>query len=108
MHCEVPMAHYHHHVFFCTNQREKGASCCNNFAAQSIRDYAKARIKALGVSGAGQIRVNQAGCLGRCAEGPVLVVYPEGIWYTYSTRQDIDAIIERHLMQGEPVQDLII
>jgi len=102
------MTYYHHHMFFCTNQRKQGQPCCNNFAAQSIRDYVKSRIKALNLHGEGQIRVNQAGCLGRCAEGPVLVIYPEGTWYTYSNRQDIDDIIEHHLIQGHPVERLTL
>ncbi|MBT5232076.1 MAG: (2Fe-2S) ferredoxin domain-containing protein [Methylococcales bacterium] len=102
------MSFYQHHVFFCTNQREGGKPCCNDFMAQTIRDYVKGKIKELGISGEGRVRVNQAGCLGRCEEGPVLVVYPEGIWYRYENKDDIDEVIEQHLQGGNVVKRLQI
>jgi len=74
----------------------------------AMRDYAKARIKQLGLAGPGKVRINQAGCLDRCAEGPIIVVYPEGVWYTYVDRSDIDEIIDRHLMHGQIVDRLRI
>jgi (2Fe-2S) ferredoxin len=73
-----------------------------------MRDYAKARIKQLGLAGPGQVRVNQSGCLDRCEEGPVCVVYPEGVWYTYIDEADIDEIVESHLVNGQPVDRLKI
>jgi (2Fe-2S) ferredoxin len=73
-----------------------------------IRDYAKKKIKDLGLSGEGKVRVNQSGCLDRCEEGPVCVVYPEGTWYTYVDESDVDEIIESHLVQGKPVDRLKI
>lgn len=73
-----------------------------------MRDYAKAKVKALGLAGAGAVRVNNAGCLDRCEEGPVCVIYPEGVWYTYVDEQDLDEIIESHLGRGEPVQRLLL
>jgi len=73
-----------------------------------MRDYAKARVKELGLSGPGKIRVNTAGCLDRCTEGPVLVIYPEGTWYTYVDREDIDEIINEHLIGGRVVERLKI
>ena len=100
------MSHYRHHVFFCCNQRESGAACCNDHGASEVRDYAKKRVKALGLSGEGQVRVNMAGCLDRCELGPVLVVYPEAVWYTYVDRGDIDEIIDEHLLNGRPVERL--
>jgi (2Fe-2S) ferredoxin len=102
------MSYYQYHVFFCCNQREPGRACCNNHGAQEIRDYAKQRIKERGLSGPGHVRVNQAGCMDRCEEGPVLVVYPEGIWYTYVDRADVDEIIEEHLGKGRVVERLRI
>jgi (2Fe-2S) ferredoxin len=73
-----------------------------------VRDYCKQQIKEKGLAGPGKIRINQAGCLDRCELGPVMVVYPEGIWYSYVDEQDIDEIIERHLIGGEPVERLRI
>lgn len=102
------MSHYKHHVFFCCNQRENGARCCADHGAQEVRDYAKQKIKSLKMSGPGKVRINQAGCLDRCDEGPVLVVYPEAVWYTYVDHEDIDEIISEHLQQGRIVERLKI
>lgn len=101
------MSYFQKHVFFCTNQREDGQSC-NNCGAQKLRDYAKHRCKELGIHGAGQVRINSAGCLDRCAEGPVLVIYPEETWYSYVDQEDIDEIINEHLLNDRPVDRLKI
>ncbi len=50
--------------------------------------------------------MNKAGCLDRCDEGPVMVVYPEGVWYTYVDISDVDEIIDSHLVGGEIVERL--
>ncbi len=102
------MSFYQHHVFFCCNQREGGKACCNDYGASDIRDYAKSRVKELGLSGNGKVRINMAGCLDRCELGPVLVVYPEETWYTYVDREDIDEIISEHLQNGRTVERLKI
>lgn len=102
------MSYYDKHVFFCTNQREDGAACCANHGAQDMRAYAKQRVKDLRLAGKGKIRINSAGCLDRCDEGPVLVVYPDAVWYTYVDQQDIDEIIEEHLRHGRVVERLKI
>lgn len=103
------MAYYERHVFFCCNQRDGDERpCCNNKGASAMRDYAKQRVKALGLAGEGRLRVNQAGCLDRCEEGPCIVVYPEAVWYTYVDRADIDEIVEEHLRHGRIVERLRI
>jgi (2Fe-2S) ferredoxin len=102
------MGYYRHHVFFCQNEREAPKACCANHDASGMRDYCKSRVKALDLAGEGKVRVNQAGCLDRCEEGPCLVVYPEGTWYTYVDRADIDEIIEEHLVNGRVVERLRI
>lgn len=102
------MSYYRYHMFFCTNQREDGRECCQRFGAQAMRDYAKQRAKDLGLAGPGGVRVNSAGCMDRCTEGPVCVVYPEGVWYSYLDQEDIDEIIESHLQRGEVVERLKI
>ena len=98
------MSYFKYHVFFCTNLREPGVNC----GASKMRAYAKKRIKDLGLNGQGKVRINTAGCLDRCAEGPVIVVYPEETWYTYVDEEDIDEIIEEHLIHGRPVERLKI
>ena len=102
------MGYYEHHIFFCQNQRDAPEACCANHGAAGMRDYCKGRVKALGLAGEGKVRVNQAGCLDRCQEGPCVVVYPEGTWYTYVDKADIDEIIEEHLVHGRVVERLKI
>ena len=102
------MSYYQQHVFFCTNQRDDGRKCCEQAGASQLRAYAKAKIKSLGKSGKGQVRVNTAGCLDRCGQGPVIVVYPDETWYHYQNEADIDEIIEQHLINGKKVQRLIL
>jgi (2Fe-2S) ferredoxin len=102
------MSYYQYHVFFCCNQRTNGEACCNDHAASDMRAYAKDRVKALKLSGPGKVRINQAGCLDRCSEGPCLVVYPDEVWYTYIDKTDVDEIIEEHLTHGRVVERLKI
>ncbi len=101
-------AYYRYHVFFCINQRTNGEPCCADKGAVALREYAKGRVKALGLAGQGGVRINNAGCLDRCSEGPVIVVYPEGVWYTYVDQEDIDEIVEKHLAGGQVVSRLRI
>jgi len=102
------MAYFQHHLFFCVNQREGGEACCQDFDALGARDYLKQRVKEAGLNGLGGVRVNTAGCLGRCEKGPALVVYPEGVWYTYVDHADLDEILQSHLIEGRPVERLMI
>ena len=102
------MSYFKHHVFFCCNQRDEGESCCNNLGATAAQTYAKDRIAQLGLKGKGNIRINKAGCLDRCDDGPVLVVYPDETWYTYVDSEDIEEIIQEHLTHGRVVERLKI
>jgi (2Fe-2S) ferredoxin len=102
------MSYYAKHLFFCCNERDAAdpRGCCSAKGSVELRDYAKSRVKALGLAGEGKTRVNQAGCLDRCEEGPCLVVYPDAVWYTYVDRSDIDEIIEEHVKHGRVVERL--
>jgi len=102
------MSYYKHHIFFCLNERKKGEDSCAQHDAQGGFDHCKARIKAAGLAGPGGVRVNKAGCLDRCAGGPVAVVYPDETWYTYVDRHDIDEIVESHLQNGRVVERLLL
>ena len=102
------MQYYKHHVFFCINQRLDGRPCCQNHDAGRMRDYMKKRVKQENLAGMGGVRVNQAGCLDRCELGPVMVIYPDGTWYTYLDEEDIDDIIDQHLKGGKPVKRLML
>jgi hypothetical protein len=76
-------SYYERHIFFCLNERKNGEACCAQYQAQEAFDRCKQQVKAAGLSGPGQVRVNKAGCLDRCAAGPVAVVYPEAVWYSF-------------------------
>jgi (2Fe-2S) ferredoxin len=88
------MTHFKYHIFFCLN-------------ADAIYIYMKKKVKGLGLNGPGKIRVNRGGCFDRCHEGPLLVIYPEAIWYRYIDESDIDEIIDKHLINGEVVKRLV-
>ena len=103
----APASYYERHIFFCLNQRGKGEACCADQGAQQAFDHCKKGVKAAGLAGPGQVRVNKAGCLDRCAGGPVAVVYPEAIWYSYVDTSDIDEIVESHLKNGQVVERLL-
>ena len=100
--------YYKHHVFFCLNDRPNGEASCAHVGAQAGFDHCKSRVKAAKLAGPGGIRVNKAGCLDRCAGGPVAVVYPEGTWYTFVDEHDIDEIVDSHLKKGEVVERLLL
>ena len=100
-------SYYQRHIFFCLNERKNGEECCAQHAAQAGFDRCKQKVKELGLAGPAKVRVNKAGCLDRCAAGPVAVVYPEAVWYTYVDANDIDEIVESHLKNGEVVDRLL-
>ena len=100
-------SYYQRHIFFCLNERSNGEACCAQHDAAAAFERCKAQVKAAGLAGPGQVRVNKAGCLDRCAAGPVAVVYPEAVWYSYVDASDIDEIVESHLKNGQVVQRLL-
>jgi (2Fe-2S) ferredoxin len=102
------MSYFQRHIFFCLNQRDKGEDSCANHNAQAGFDHCKARAKAEKLNGPGGVRVNKAGCMDRCAGGPVAVVYPEAVWYTYLDNDDIDEIVDSHLKNGVVVERLLL
>ncbi len=99
-------SYYERHIFFCLNQRANGEDCCAAHGAQQGFERCKAQVKVAGLAGPGQVRVNKAGCLDRCAAGPVAVVYPEAVWYSFVDDSDIDEIVESHLKNGQVVERL--
>lgn len=104
------MSYYKRHIFFCTNIRAEGTDrpSCGRCGSAEMRAFAKQRVKELGLAGKGGVRVNTAGCLDRCEEGPVAVVYPEGTWYTYVDEEDVEEIIISHLRDSQEVDRLKI
>ena len=102
-----PSPYYEAHVFACVNERPAGhkRGSCKARGGEPLRNYMKARAKELGL---GNVRINQAGCLDRCELGPVLVIYPEGVWYKVTTEAEVDAVLERHVRDGGRVPELML
>ena len=100
------MSYYQRHIFFCLNQRDNGEDACAKHHAQVGFDHCKKRVKSEKLAGPGGVRVNKAGCLDRCAGGPVAVVYPDAVWYTFVDESDIDEIVDSHLKRGQVVERL--
>ncbi|WP_114395467.1 (2Fe-2S) ferredoxin domain-containing protein [Oleisolibacter albus] len=103
-----PRPYFRAHVFCCTNERPDGhpRGCCKARGAEALRDQMKKRATALGLGKA--VRINTAGCLDRCELGPVMVIYPEGVWYSYQTAEDVEEILQTHLVEGKRVQRLLL
>lgn len=102
------MPYFKQHVFICQNERGADAPrpSCARQGGMALFDYAKRRIRELELSGKGEIRINKAGCLDRCELGPVMVVYPDEVWYTCFDESDVEEIIQSHLIGGQPVERL--
>lgn len=96
------------HVFVCTNRRPDGhkRGSCAAAGSEKLRDYIKVRGKELGLEG--RMRINAAGCLDRCELGPTMVIYPEGVWYTFATTDDVEEILQTHLVGGGRVERLAL
>lgn len=99
--------YYQKQVFFCMNERS-GGDCCKNKKSKKAHEHARDLVKELGLKGKGGVRVNQTDCLGRCNEGPLLVIYPDGNWYTYKDMDDVEEIIRTDVVKGEIVKRLKI
>jgi (2Fe-2S) ferredoxin len=102
-----PAPYFAAHLFVCCNRRPDGhrRGSCAAAGSETLRDYMKARVKELGLP---SVRVNSAGCLDRCELGPCLVIYPEGVWYRIGSTEDVDAVLDAHLVNGGRVPGLML
>jgi len=96
------------HVFICINARPAGSKrgCCDSKGAEAVRDafakaFAERKLR-------GRARANKAGCLDQCERGVAVVVYPEQVWYGGVTPEDVDEIMEKHVMGGQFVKRLMM
>ncbi|MEI6558534.1 MAG: (2Fe-2S) ferredoxin domain-containing protein [Rhodospirillaceae bacterium] len=101
-----PAPYYRAHLFFCTHRRPEDFNRrgCGHFEAEAMAKALKAVVKARGLSK--DVRVNLAGCLHRCRHEPVLVIYPEGTWYGFTSEADLLEILDSHVVGGQPVARL--
>ena len=102
------MKRFEKHIFICENRRPEGhpKGCCAEKNSLAVRELFKKRLKELGLSS--DIRSNSAGCLDACEHGVTVVVYPEQIWYGKVTVDDVEEIIQSHLIKNLPVDRLKI
>lgn len=104
------MAYFERHVFVCTNSRNDACrkSCGDNNVGKNAAAVIKNECMKSHIHGVGKVRVSQSGCLGRCEDGPLLVIYPEARWYTYHNDDDLKKIVSEDLIGGQPVADLLL
>ena len=98
--------YYQKHIFVCENRRDAEECCAARPAADGALKTLREILKTQNEHRTGHMRVNRAGCFNRCAEGPVLAVYPEGVWYRYNDENDLREIAQSHLLGGEIVERL--
>lgn len=103
---ELPQL-YRHHVFACHTQRPPGhpRGSCGASGGGPLWERLSKAIEAKGLKDVG---FTASGCLGFCAAGPLMVVYPDGVWYRPTTPDDIDEIVDQHLAQDKRVDRLVM
>lgn len=97
-----------HHIFICTSCRINGQQKGFCFSKDSVDIVQKFMEEIEDCDLSGDVMITNTGCFGICDKGPIVVVYPEGIWYGNVTEDDVEKIVEQHIINGLPVEELMI
>ncbi len=102
------MARFQKHIFICNNQRKDDdpRGCCASRGSADLLSHLNKRVHESGLKG--KVRVNKAGCLDACSNGPTLVVYPDDVWYSPQTQEDMEEILTEHIQNNRIVERLVI
>ncbi|MHC4234362.1 MAG: (2Fe-2S) ferredoxin domain-containing protein [Planctomycetota bacterium] len=102
------MPKFERHVFVCTNQRDSShpRGCCSAQNSAAIVEAFRAALAARGLID--KVRANKSGCLDQCEHGPTVVVYPEQVWYGFVRTEDVEEIVNKHIIGGRPVERLML
>jgi len=95
---------FRHHAFVCTQEKPEGVPCCSASGSFRVLDVLHRELGAQGL--ADTVQVSSCGCLGICDSGPIMIVYPEGVWYAKLTPDDVPEIVSSHLQNGKRVARL--
>lgn len=99
------MEPFRHHVFVCTQQKAEGVTSCPVNNSLQVVEALRKEIAANGLSN--DVQLNTCSCLGLCDSGPIMITYPEGVWYAGIKPQDAAEIVASHLRDGKPVSRLL-